>query len=253
MSKATTSPKGILPLMTAVALTTSTTLKPCFIVPSCFPVNVNISLAYEIDWSPDQVQWIIDGAVVRTLTAASTGGQYPQTPCQVRIGTWCGGCPGNAPGTIQWAGGPTTFSPGDAFAMTITSLTIQNANPAGSYIYGDMSGDAASIQMGGPVPLPAGNSTNGSASASGSASQSGSASASSSASSSQSSASSAATSSQEASPTKPPSKPSGATTKPAAATTGLIGPTATTLPSSASKLALSGIAALILGAIVFLA
>ena len=77
---------------------------------------------------------------------------------QVRIGTWCGGCSGEAQGTIQWAGGPTTF--GDApYVMTITSLEVDNANPAGSYIYSDMSGSASSIQGGGAIPLPDGSST----------------------------------------------------------------------------------------------
>jgi len=84
------------------------------------------------------------------LTAASAGDQYPQTPAQVRIGTWCGGCASEPEGTIQWAGGPTTFS-GAPYVMTITSLTIENANPGGSYTYGDMTGDWQSIKIGGAV------------------------------------------------------------------------------------------------------
>src|SRR5271167_3144523 len=115
-------------------------------------------LAYTLDWSETELNWIIDGTVVRTLEAASVGGQYPQTPMQVRIGTWCGGCAGEAQGTIQWSGGPTTFGAAP-YVMTITSLEIDNANPAGSYTYGDFSGSASSIQIGGAIPLPAGNSS----------------------------------------------------------------------------------------------
>src|ERR1700685_2351925 len=113
-------------------------------------------LAYTLDWSETELNWIIDGTVVRTLTAASVGGQYPQTPMQVRLGTWCGGCSGEPEGTVEWAGGPTTFSD-DPYVMTITSLTIDNANPGGSYVYSDMSGSASSITIGGSVALPSGN------------------------------------------------------------------------------------------------
>lgn len=103
---------------------------------------------YVIDWSETQIEWIIDGTVVRTLTAASVGDNYPQTPCQIRIGSWCGGCSNNAPGTIQWAGGPTTFG-STPYVMTVQSLEVVNYNPGGSYSYGDMSGSAGSIVISG--------------------------------------------------------------------------------------------------------
>lgn len=109
------------------------------------PERISLThVAYSINWTPSEIEWIIDGSVVRTLEAASVGDQYPQTPMQVRIGTWCGGCAGEPEGTIQWAGGPTTFD-GAPYVMTITSLNIQNANPASSYTYGDRSGLSASI------------------------------------------------------------------------------------------------------------
>src|SRR5271170_537000 len=122
------------------------------------PSSQLLILAYTLDWSETELNWIIDGTVVRTLTAASVGGQYPQTPMQVRLGTWCGGCSGEPEGTVEWAGGPTTFAD-DPYIMTITSLTIDNANPGGSYIYSDMSGSASSITIGGAIALPAGNDT----------------------------------------------------------------------------------------------
>lgn len=66
---------------------------------------------YEIDWQPDQTQWIIDGQVMRTLkksdTWNSTGNrfQYPQTPARLQMSLWPAGLPSNAQGTIDWAGG----------------------------------------------------------------------------------------------------------------------------------------------------
>src|SRR5579862_1796186 len=153
--KATTSQRVTRPLTIEAVSMMSPILRLHSIVLPCLIILI---VAYVIDWSADKIDWIIDGTTVRTLTAASVGAKYPQTPCQVRIGTWCGGCSGSPQGTVQWSGGPTTFPPGSSYVMTIQSLTIENANPADSYTYSDMSGSAASIQKGGAVPIPSGNS-----------------------------------------------------------------------------------------------
>jgi len=212
-------------------------------------------LAYTLDWSETELNWIIDGTVVRTLTAASVGGQYPQTPMQVRLGTWCGGCSGEPEGTVEWAGGPTTFSD-DPYVMTITSLQIDNANPGGSYIYSDMSGSASSITIGGSIALPAGNDSIGAGASSGAVSLS-QISVSAQSSSAPPSSSSAAVNSTTTPSTEPPTT-SGATqtgAQPITATTVNVGPTATTLPpnSEASRPSMSGFALFVLGAILLLA
>ena len=62
---------------------------------------------YGIEWTESQITWSIDGTAVRTLVADEADGQYPQTPCQLRIGAWSGGDPSNTEGVIQWAGGAT--------------------------------------------------------------------------------------------------------------------------------------------------
>jgi hypothetical protein len=166
---------------------------------------------------------------------------------QVRVGTWCGGCAGEDPGTIQWAGGPTSFDAAP-YIMTITSLEIDNANPAGSYIYGDMSGSASSIKFGGSVPLPQGNSTidgtlNFSPVSTGSPS-----------------ASSVASSSSSDPPTASTPTTTGAESDPTSAyqpvTTINVGPTSTHLASTdseASKISMGGLAAVVIGAILLLA
>ncbi|KAJ5986281.1 glycosidase crf2 [Penicillium sp. IBT 35674x] len=66
---------------------------------------------YEIDWQPDQLQWIIDGTVMRTVKKSDTYNstskqyQYPQTPSRLQMSLWPAGQSSNAAGTIAWAGG----------------------------------------------------------------------------------------------------------------------------------------------------
>ncbi|KAK0354086.1 hypothetical protein LTR91_016230 [Friedmanniomyces endolithicus] len=105
---------------------------------------------YTIDWTADRIQWIIDGTTVRTLAYTdplNNGGQnYPQTPMRLKLGNWCGGCPGEAAGTIQWAGGATTFDAAP-YTMYVESVAATNYNPADSYEYSDQSGTWQSIKI----------------------------------------------------------------------------------------------------------
>jgi hypothetical protein len=111
---------------------------------------------YTIDWTPQKIDWLIDGAVVRTLwyQDAQGGARYPQTPMQVRLGTWVGGMPGNAEGTIQWAGGLTDFANGpfSAWFKSISIVDYAGGNaPTGElvteYVHGDQSGSWESIRV----------------------------------------------------------------------------------------------------------
>lgn len=65
------------------------------------PGNQNSFKLYTIDWTADQTVWQIDGQTVRALSASSAGNQYPQTPMQVKVGSWSGGDSANAAGTIR--------------------------------------------------------------------------------------------------------------------------------------------------------
>ncbi|TKA70024.1 hypothetical protein B0A55_09084 [Friedmanniomyces simplex] len=127
---------------------------------------------YTVDWTSDRIEWIIDGTTVRTLAYTdplTNGGQnYPQTPMRLKLGNWCGGCAGEAEGTIEWAGGNTTFD-NAPYTMYVESVAIQNYNPAESYEYSDMSGTWESIKV-----VKGGQSSNSTGSGSGSASGSGS-------------------------------------------------------------------------------
>lgn len=71
---------------------------------------------YEIDWSPDQLTWSIDGKVLRTLKKSDTFNEtanrysYPQSPARVQLSLWPAGLPSNPEGTINWAGGEISWT-----------------------------------------------------------------------------------------------------------------------------------------------
>ncbi|KAI5296571.1 hypothetical protein KEM52_000019 [Ascosphaera acerosa] len=104
---------------------------------------------YGIDWTKDRIQWIIDGNVVRTLTPqdADGGSQYPQSPMNVRIGSWAGGASDDE-GTVEWAGGETDFSQAP-FKMLVKSLEITDYSTGDSYSYSGNSGSWQSIKSDG--------------------------------------------------------------------------------------------------------
>lgn len=80
---------------------------------------------YLIDWTEESVKWSIDGTVVRTLEYADANGgdNFPQTPLRIKLGNWCGGCSSEGEGTIEWAGGNTTFD--DApYIMYVESVKV---------------------------------------------------------------------------------------------------------------------------------
>lgn len=102
---------------------------------------------YSIDWTPESIQWLVDGTSYRNLTYASNPNQFPQTPMMVKFGTWCGGC-SDQQGTRDWAGGAPDWSAAP-FKAYYKSIVIQdNSNGvanAVSYEYGDQTGDYKSI------------------------------------------------------------------------------------------------------------
>lgn len=115
---------------------------------------VNQFHTYTIKWTPEQLDWIIDGAVVRTLKNTGIEGcaGYPQSPMQIKLGTWVAGRKDAPQGTIDWAGGVTDFStaPFDGYYQ---SLRIQDymgskgAKEATEYHYTDRSGSWQSIKV----------------------------------------------------------------------------------------------------------
>jgi hypothetical protein len=116
-----------------------------------YPVSSNVQENfhnYSVLWTSDQLQWLIDGQVVRTLpyAAANGGANYPQTPMTLRMGIWAGGDSGNSPGTIQWAGGLTDYTKGP-YTMYVQSATVNDFSTGKAYEYSDHSGSWQSIKV----------------------------------------------------------------------------------------------------------
>ncbi|KAI8946796.1 glycoside hydrolase family 16 protein [Xylaria longipes] len=67
---------------------------------------------YEIRWTPDKIEWYVDGKLGRTQLKSDTWNKtanqwdFPQTPARVQLSIWPGGAASNGKGTIDWAGGP---------------------------------------------------------------------------------------------------------------------------------------------------
>ncbi|TQV97400.1 cell wall glucanase [Cordyceps javanica] len=112
------------------------------------------SHTYAFDWTPEKVEWFINGQSVRVLKASDVGDKYPQSPMQVKVGAWVAGYKGNSPGTIEWAGGIADFSNGPATAVYESVKVIDYAGGSSAtdkkvkeYVFGDKSGSAKSIQI----------------------------------------------------------------------------------------------------------
>ncbi|KAM5350480.1 hypothetical protein ACJ41O_006985 [Fusarium nematophilum] len=112
---------------------------------------------YSIEWTSQAINWLVDDNVVRTLTAADAkgGATFPQTPMQVKLGTWVGGGKNTNKGTVEWAGGYTDFkqAPFEAYYKSITIVDYQGKDAPGQnsgakeYVYGDKSGSWESIKV----------------------------------------------------------------------------------------------------------
>ncbi|KAJ5105348.1 hypothetical protein NUU61_002695 [Penicillium alfredii] len=101
---------------------------------------------YSIDWTSTQLVWSINGKTVRVLTPETAdANKYPQTPMMIKVGSWAGGDPNNAQGTIDWAGGEVDYSQGP-FTMYLKSMTVTDYSTGSSYSYGDKSGSWESIK-----------------------------------------------------------------------------------------------------------
>ncbi|KAL2843513.1 concanavalin A-like lectin/glucanase domain-containing protein [Aspergillus pseudoustus] len=108
---------------------------------------------YEIDWSPDELKWNVDGKTVRTLTKESTFNEtanrydYPQTPSRMQLSLWPAGQASNAQGTIEWAGGEIDWDHEDIktkgyYYATYGEVTVECYDPpSGTSVKGDVSYD----------------------------------------------------------------------------------------------------------------
>lgn len=85
---------------------------------------------YEIDWTPEKVDWVVDGTVHRTLKKADTYNEtskqyeFPQTPSRLQMSLWPAGQPSNAQGTIDWAGGEIDWNSEDIKTVGYDFATV---------------------------------------------------------------------------------------------------------------------------------
>jgi beta-glucanase (GH16 family) len=116
------------------------------------PNNQGEFVTYTVEWTESQITWSVGDTIVRVLTPETAdANQYPQTPMQVKFGAWSGGDPSNAPGTIEWARGPTNYANGP-YSMVVQSLAVTDYSTGTQYKYGDNSGTWQSIQaIGGTI------------------------------------------------------------------------------------------------------
>lgn len=101
---------------------------------------------YTIDWTKDRILWAVDETEVRTQTAdEAEDDQYPQSPMQIKFGSWAGGDPRNPQGTIDWAGGKTNYADGP-YTMVVQSISVSDYSTGKEYRYTDNSGSWESIE-----------------------------------------------------------------------------------------------------------
>lgn len=102
---------------------------------------------YALNWTSDALTWLIDDAPVRTLNYADANGgkNFPQTPCNVRIGIWAGG-DSKDKGTQDWAGGKVDYSKAP-FNQVVEKVKITNYSPGKEYKWTDKSGSWESIKV----------------------------------------------------------------------------------------------------------
>lgn len=113
------------------------------------PANHDSFNTYSIDWTADQIVWSINGETVRVLKAAEAEtGQYPQTPMQIKVGSWAGGDSANSPGTIAWAGGAVDYSSGP-YTMYLKAIAVTDYSTGSSYSYDGTAGTWQSITSNG--------------------------------------------------------------------------------------------------------
>ncbi|CAG9939835.1 unnamed protein product [Clonostachys rosea f. rosea IK726] len=112
--------------------------------------------SYVIEWTSKKIDWIIDDKVVKSLKYedANGGSGFPQTPSQVKLGTWVAGKEGNGQGTIDWAGGLADFSqaPFNAYYKSLKIVDYAGGDSATTenikeYVYGDKTGKWQSIKV----------------------------------------------------------------------------------------------------------
>lgn len=101
---------------------------------------------YTTIWTQEQLEWWVDGNLLRTLAYADNTTAYPQTPMRIKIGIWPGGDPSGPPGRIAWAGGIINYDDGP-YNMYISQVQAHDYSSGVQYTYNGDSGTWQSINV----------------------------------------------------------------------------------------------------------
>ncbi|KAJ2162493.1 putative glycosidase CRH2 [Coemansia sp. RSA 552] len=83
--------------------------------------------AYDIQWTPDSITWLVDGKPFRVVNRADTWHaqakvfKYPESEAHVSFSVWDGGA--GEKGTADWAGGAVQWAKAP-FVMGIKSVHV---------------------------------------------------------------------------------------------------------------------------------
>ncbi|GAA6011634.1 hypothetical protein JCM11491_004713 [Sporobolomyces phaffii] len=84
---------------------------------------------FGMNWTPDRLDWTIDGKTVRTLLKSdTTNGRFPQTPSRIQFSVWPAGISSSPKGTVDWSGGMIDWSQTGSqgyFASQVQWLSVQ--------------------------------------------------------------------------------------------------------------------------------
>ncbi|EQK98221.1 cell wall glucanase (Utr2) [Ophiocordyceps sinensis CO18] len=114
---------------------------------------------YEIRWTPEHIEWYVDGNLGRRKLRKDTWNEeqqrwdFPQTPARVQLSIWPGGQASNEKGTIDWAGGEIDWNAPDVqkagyYYATVSEVSIEcydaktgpGTNSGKSYTYSNARG-----------------------------------------------------------------------------------------------------------------
>ncbi|KAI9847735.1 MAG: hypothetical protein M1837_001983 [Sclerophora amabilis] len=121
---------------------------------------------YEIDWTPEQITWSIDGKIGRTQKKSETWNKtgnhfdYPQTPSRIQLSLWPAGLPTNGKGTVDWAGGQIQwdgpdYNPPGYYYASVSEVKVQCYDPpdkakksgSKSYVFSDEAGTEEAVEV----------------------------------------------------------------------------------------------------------
>lgn len=99
---------------------------------------------YAVEWTPEKVEWYLNGARVRVLKRDDPQGM-PSSPMRLTFSLWAGGDPSNKEGTILWAGGSTNYAE-LPFQMHVRHVSVCDYSLGKEYVYGNRMGEWITVE-----------------------------------------------------------------------------------------------------------